>query len=207
MNNDYDAIAPFYDRLARAVFGNSQREAQIWFLDSLQPHTNILIAGGGTGWILEEIGKRVPAGMYVCYVEKSTKMLDISKRRWCGENQVEFICSDVTDLTQVKTYDAIITGFLFDNFNQQSAEKAFCTLDTQLKIGGIWLYTDFEDVKRLSVIHRLLLNVMYWFFRKCCKVEASKLPDVKRLFKAFDYKMKRKKSFFNEFIASYIYLK
>ena len=58
----FDRVAWFYDGLALLVFGSAQRAAQRAALRGLtlgRPH--VLILGGGTGWVLGEVLRRVPA--------------------------------------------------------------------------------------------------------------------------------------------------
>lgn len=207
MINDYDAIAPFYDRLARLVFGSSQKEAQIRLLNFLKPGMKVLVVGGGTGWILEEIGKRFPEGLSIWYVEKSGKMLDLSRQRDFGRNEVQFVCSDINDLDYVDKHDAVLTAFLFDNFRQQSARETFLSIDRRLKEGAFWLYTDFDKIDNPTTWQKLLLKTMYLFFRKISNVEAEKLPDIKSLFASEGYDEYEKRQYYNGFIAGYSFRK
>ncbi|RZL54089.1 MAG: methyltransferase type 12, partial [Pedobacter sp.] len=75
MINNYDKIANQYDTLSRLVFFKSQVNAQINQLHNIPKDSSVLIVGGGTGWILEEIVKLHPSGIKIIYVEISAKML------------------------------------------------------------------------------------------------------------------------------------
>ena len=57
MNPDFNTVARPYDFISRLVFGDSLVEAQTSLLHYIPSNSQILIVGGGTGWILEEISK------------------------------------------------------------------------------------------------------------------------------------------------------
>ena len=74
MANDYNRIAKSYDVLSRIIFQNSIIKAQLYLIEFLEENTKVLIVGGGTGWILEEIAKLKKPNISVVYVEKSSAM-------------------------------------------------------------------------------------------------------------------------------------
>ena len=93
MPANYNKIAPVYDLLSRLVFGGAIVNAQRLLLPGLpRGQYRVLIVGGGTGWILDELGKQRPQGITVDYVEVSEKMISISKKRNWGANTVNFFC-------------------------------------------------------------------------------------------------------------------
>jgi spermidine synthase len=69
MAANFNNSAWFYDGLSRLVYGNALVEAQVYLLQFIRPNSKILIAGGGTGWILEELAKLHPEGLKIAYVE------------------------------------------------------------------------------------------------------------------------------------------
>ena len=78
MPKGFDLIAPYYDSLARLVFGDSIRHCQLEYLDKIPPGAQVLILGGGTGWLLGELMKINPS-CRVWYLESSIKMLEMTK--------------------------------------------------------------------------------------------------------------------------------
>ena len=111
--NNYDPIARYYDALSRLVFHKAQVIAQIHQLAFLRAPTKLLIVGGGTGWILDEISKIHPENLVITYVEISAEMISLAKKRNIGNNSIEFINSAIEDFTAVGQYDAVHTAFLF----------------------------------------------------------------------------------------------
>lgn len=208
MKNNYDNIAPYYDRLSRLVFGKAQVNAQLSLLEQVLPNSSILIAGGGTGWILEALAVKYSGGLHITYVESSGVMLALSRKRNYGQNEVSFVHLAIEDFVAPHTYDTIITPFLFDNFSVENAAKIFVLLDHVLRPGGQWLFTDFAyNRKNNRLWQRLLLRVMYLFFRVISQVEAASLPDMEVLFSLHGYTPVARSVWYRGFILAVAYHK
>ena len=204
--NNYDAVARFYDRLSRLVFGGAIYQSQLYLLKEIPAGTRVLVVGGGTGWILEEIAAIHSSGLHITYVEVSEKMIRRSQKRNWGSNSVNFITQAIQDVRFSEVFDVVITPFLLDNFSAQSHRQVFTTLDNQLKEGGLWLFTDFQP-QRNRLSQQLLLKTMYLFFGILCRLEAKSLPDSAALFKTYRYQTIREKTFYTGFISSVMYQK
>lgn len=207
MNRSYDLIAPIYDNLANLIYGKALREAQTFFLYLIPSTANVLVAGGGTGWILEEMASIHPQGLQIDYVDVSAKMIALAKQRNVGDNKVNFIQQSILNFTCSKQYDVIITPFFFDNFKQQTAGKAFTILHKTLKPNGLWLYTDFQIQNKHAYWQKALLFSMYSFFRVAANIEAAQLPDVVFQFIMFQYQPLESKTFLHQFIITSAYQK
>jgi SAM-dependent methyltransferase len=205
MPANYDNSAWFYDRLSRLVYGDALVRAQVYLLGFIPANAKILIAGGGTGWILEKLADIHPAGLQITYVEISAKMMARAKKRNTGENLVVFVNEAVENLTSPTTFDVVITPFLFDSFTTQSAESLFNHIDSLLKPAGLWLLSDFQLTGRWW--QKILLKSMLLFFKAVCGIEASKLPDVEGQFKLHGYKAAAQQTFFHDFVISTVYTK
>lgn len=208
MTNNYDKIARYYDVLSRTVFRRSIINAQVCLLPYIHERSTVLIVGGGTGWILEEITRLRPAGLEITYVEISAAMLRLSAARDCKQNKVIFVHQSVETFVPSPAYDVILTPFLFDNFSAVNAEIVFDKLHTALKAGGSWLFADFVyDVNEGKLWQRLLLRTMYTFFRVLCKIEASRLNDMEGMFLKFHYQRVFEEFHYRKFIRSSVYRK
>lgn len=208
MGNNYDLIAPYYDRLSRLVFGQSQRQAQISQLTVLKSCSRILIAGGGTGWILEEINGLGLKDLEIVYLEASAEMILLAVQRESGDLKIQFL-QDSAELfkTDIR-FDYILTGFLFDHFSNAIAERVFRQFDSMLKEGGYWLYADFEgDMSKQKWWQTLMLGIMYNFFKIVSGVQEKKVPDLTIQFKNEGYQSVQTQYYFRGFILSLIYLK
>ncbi len=207
MNRSYNLIAPIYDTIAALIFGTALRKAQIHFLPFLSSNANILIAGGGTGWILEEIVAIHPQGLCIDYVDVSAKMIAIAKQRNIGNNKVNFIHQSIFSFTGNQLYDVIITPFFFDNFKEETVQQAFVILHQQLKGNGLWLYTDFRINHASPLWQKALLFLMYKFFRIAANIEAERLPNVASCFSQHPYQRVEAQTFFHHFISTTLYKK
>ncbi len=185
MANNYDPIAKHYDLLSWLFFGRTEINAQLELLAYVKPGSSLLIVGGGTGWILDELASRYPEGLCVTYVEPSGKMMALSQKRNLGGNKVRFVQLPIEQFVTEERYDCILTGFVFDNFSHEKAARVIGLLHPLLTEGGHWLYADFHCPPRKGKLwQRMLLRTMYFSARLICKVEANDLPDAEALFAA-----------------------
>ena len=205
MAANYNNSAWFYDRLAGLVYGRALINAQVYLLQFAPPGSKILIAGGGTGWILEELTRLHPSGLTITYVEVAVNMMALSRKRNVGANQVNFITEAIENVALPGGFDVIITPFLFDNFTDKTLQKVFKHLHSQLKPGGLWLNTHFQLTGKWWQI--LLLKTMFAFFKLVCHIEASALPDIEKQFVQNNYSVVIQKTFFGEFITAKTYRK
>ncbi|MFA6086844.1 class I SAM-dependent methyltransferase [Mucilaginibacter sp.] len=204
MGGNYDNSASFYDSLSRLVFGRALIQAQVYLLPQIPPNSNVLIIGGGTGWILEEITKLHPSGLNITYVEISAKMTALSRKRNVGDNQVNFINKPVQQV-ELNQQDVIITSFLFDNFTEGNMHPLFAHIHAMLKPGGLWLNTDFQLSGKWW--QYILLKSMLLFFKVLCGVESWRLPDVAKQFNNYGYQVIEEGTFFNDFVVTKMYRK
>lgn len=209
MKNNYDNIARYYDFLSRIVFRTAQRDAQTALLPYIGKNSTVLIAGGGTGWILEEMAKVCPGGSLIYYVEISAKMITLAKERNYQPHVVRFIHMAVEEFEAQPAggFDVIITPFLFDNFSRERIQPVFVHLHNMLRPGGKWLFTDFHYQTLAPLWQRVLLRSMYVFFRVICGVEADALSDIEPLFREHGYAGLHEAFYFRKFIRSAVYSK
>jgi len=203
MAANFNNASWFYDDLAFIFYGKVLINAQVYMLKFIPANSNVLIVGGGTGWILEQIAKIHPSNLNITYVEVSVKMMARSKKRMLGNNIVLFINEAIEDVTLKSDYDVVITPFLLDNFTEGTLQKVFNHVHGLLKPGGVWLNTSFRVSGKWG--HKILLKFMFLFFNLICKVEATKLPNIETQFEKHGYKATAQQSFFNNFIISRVY--
>ncbi|MCF0064861.1 class I SAM-dependent methyltransferase [Dyadobacter chenwenxiniae] len=208
MNNNYDRTAGFYDKLSKLVFGDALMEAQRSVLHFIPEDAKILIAGGGTGAVLEEIARVRAQGVSITYVEISKKMIGVASKRSVGGNNVQFVNVAIESFKTDERFDVIITSFLFDNFRQDKAEAVFYALDNLLNPTGMWLFTDFNVEQNPNRIwQKWLLKSMYLFFKILSNVEANELPEMEMLLSNAGYKTIFKRLFYRNFVKSLVYQK
>lgn len=172
--NQFDRVARVYDRLAKLVFGTSIVASQQFFLREIPANARILILGGGTGWILNEIAAATTA-CEIWYIDASEKMIEQAKNANANLLPVHFIHGTEDDIPPTVSFDILITNFYLDLFDER---ELYSVLDkiTQSLTGEVrWIVTDFLDRKRWW--QSLMLNAMYSFFRIVTGLENRRLPD------------------------------
>lgn len=208
MPNNYDAVAWFYDGLAQLVFGKSLVKAQRFLVKNIQPKSHVLIVGGGTGWILEEIAHVQASTLKITYVEISGRMIAQSKNKNYLQNKVCFVHAGIEDCETDQQFDVILTPFLFDNFSETRIQNVFNQLHQNLKPDGLWLVCDFQVQDNYkSIWQKLLLQTMYLFFGLLCKVETKTLIKMNPYFDRKNYRLIQDKTFYKGFIISQFYKK
>ncbi len=198
--NGFDNVATFYDRLAKMVYGKSIVESQKYFLDRIQDHSKILILGGGTGWILEEIFK-VKSNVEVWYIEASMKMISLAKEKM-NDSRVKFIHGTENSIPQEPQFNLIITNFYLDLFSDNSVKPVLRKIKASLSANAQWIVTDFVNEK---VWHGVLLKVMYLFFRLVTGIKSKKLADWENEMLAIGGKESATKTFYKGFIKTKLF--
>ena len=179
----FDRVAWCYDALAGLVFGPALRRAQRVALGGLPagiaPH--VLILGGGTGWVLTELLRRRPRAT-VLYLEASPKMLARARARLVRQRpeaaaQVEFRHGTQAALGQADRFDVIVTFFVLDCIPLPELPAALRRLRQAQRPDAPWLLADFRPARRGW--HRLLLVLMYAFFRLTTGLRAREMADLR----------------------------
>ena len=213
MKQGYNNAAFFYDRLARLVFDNKLLQAQAAYLHLVPADARVLIIGGGTGWLLEELARVLPGGkLSITYVEAAPAMVALAQQRILKSKVLEdapflinFMTAPIESVMLDGNYDVVITPFLFDNFSDYDAGAIVSKVQQHLAPRALWLYTDFRDNGNRK--HRLLLKIMYRFFSLICGVKANRLPDMFRVFDKHGFIALHGKAFINGFVESKVYIK
>lgn len=169
----------------------------------IPPGSSVIIIGGGTGWVLEEITKLHPSGLNITYVEASEKMIAKSIKRFTGANQITYINKPIERMIDPNQYNVVITPFLLDNFSEQTLKAVFKHIHGLTKPGGLWLNSDFQITGKWW--QKLLLKSMLLFFKAICNIEASGLPNIEAQFVIHSYETIAQKTFYSDFIISKAY--
>lgn len=174
--NQFDWIAPVYDRLARLVFGHRLTHAQEVYLPEILPGSSVLILGGGTGKLIRAL-LEVQPDCRVTFVEASEAMLLRAKKWNQGSPNIEYVHGTEHSILPGASYDVVITPFYLDMFREDQLSGLVKLIGRSTRVPGKWLVTDFYSPGTIG--QRWLLRIMYLFFRVTTGIDASSLPDWK----------------------------
>jgi tRNA (cmo5U34)-methyltransferase len=200
--NGFDSIAKIYDRLARIVFGRSIKKAQLHFINQIPVDADILILGGGTGWILNEILKINPHTR-IWYVEASAEMISLSRKSVKGHGNIYFVHGTEDDIPSAQNFDVVVTNFYLDLFTNKKLHEVVGKILLRLKKDFKWIATDFVDEGKWW--QRIMLKLMYCFFAITAKIDSKQLPDWIRILQKNGLHLISSKSFYAGFIKTSIF--
>lgn len=217
LSPSFDAVAPIYDTLARLVFGRSVERAQTYFLKTMPANANVLIIGGGTGWIIQKLLQNRQLNR-IDYVEASSKMIQLAQRKYNQvrkqqnvdlQAKVNFIHGTEKNLPQDIVYDTILTFFVLDTQSETALHSMMTILYTSLKKSGMWLFADFKISRKKHERwwHLLLVRMMFLFFRLTCHLQNKQLPDYDKAFATLKLIKEKEKSFYSNLVISEVYRK
>lgn len=178
ISGDFDRLAGFYDWLAWLVYGTAIRKAQTCFLHVVPDNSRVLVLGGGTGWWITYL-LREKKNIQLLYVEPSQQMIQRARRHSANSSAVEFLAGTLEEVPDSRKFDVVITFFFFDLFDDEGLEAQLNLIRKHLDSQTIWLATDFIDKQ---IWHRILLSIMYRFFRLFAGLKTKRLPLWEQLF-------------------------
>ena len=190
LTSSFNLVAPFYDQLASFVFGRSIRLAQLETLKIIPQGAQVLIIGGGTGWILKELLQQTNCSRIV-YLEASDKMLHKAQHLLNHTDKadytIEFRLGTEDSLHPAERFDVVISNFFLDLFAPAPLKHITDKLFNALTPGGFWLVTDFVQPPKKSkeIWSKLLFKSMYLFFRVTCNISATALPDWQNVLQSY----------------------
>lgn len=202
--SNFDRIAPVYDFVSSLMFGEALRKAQKSFLSSVPAEANVLILGGGTGYVLEELLSSNQT-CKVWYIEASRKMIDRARtRRHANDGRTTFIYGTHDDIDTKVVYDVVIMQFFLDLFSAEQISGLLEKLSGLSQPNSSIIAADFVNN---AWWHDVMLRTMYPFFNITASVGVSQLPDWSNVIEKGGYSEKRSNHYFGRFIKSGLFLK
>lgn len=206
--NSFDAIAPYYDQLAKLVFGRSLQASQSVHIPLIPAHSKILIIGGGTGRSAWEILQVTP-GVEIVFVEKSEQMLNIARRRFecVDQPKITFINLPYEEYDSPLRFDVVVAQCYFDLFAADSLQSNINRAKLCLNRGGLMVVSDFQKIKAKSarVWQEPFIWFMLKFFRMAARLESKRLIDINAAIKSTGFAVVEERFFFGQLIFSRVY--
>jgi tRNA (cmo5U34)-methyltransferase len=195
--NSYNGLARYYDLLAKMVFGSSIRASQMVHLPLIPDRANILILGGGTGWLLQKVLLRAPAKVW--YVEASSTMISLSKNKVPDNRYVVFVHGGVDSIPSSVVFDVVIANFFLDQFEDEDVRTILNVIDGVLGEEGLFLVTDFQDN---AFWKKAFLKMMYFFFNVSGAISNRTLSDWNKRIREQGFKPTAEAVYYSAFIKS-----
>jgi tRNA (cmo5U34)-methyltransferase len=209
-DSGFDHVAPFYDLLAKSVFGESLKNAQLYLLPFIPDKSRVLVIGGGSGWLLQQLiltGKSLD----IVYLDASPRMLSLARAKHekftlVHACKVSFRLGTEAALKTPEQFDVVITPFLLDLFPEQRLHQLMMKLKSTLNPKGLWLFADFWPIQQQPRWWQKVLTwSMYTFFGVVSDVKAKKLPNYALHFKQLNLQEIASNSYFKGFVQAKVY--
>ncbi len=174
----FDRVAPFYRFLEISVFGEKLQKARLAFLGTIDPPRRVLIVGEGDGRFLREFRRVFPSCEIDC-VEASARMIALARARVDGDG-IRFLHIDLLEwVPPPGRYDLVVTHFFLDCFDERRLARVMQVIALVTESQAQWLVADFDTPPGpvASVVGRVLIALMYSFFRATAGLETARLVD------------------------------
>ncbi|RDV14652.1 class I SAM-dependent methyltransferase [Pontibacter diazotrophicus] len=209
-DSGFHRIASFYDRLARLVYSDALEQAQLSLLPHLPQKGRVLVIGGGSGWILDQLlltGKQLD----ILYLDAAPAMLQRAQYRFerfqlPHQCMVSFRLGNEQALQPHEQFGVVITPFLLDLFPPSRLTQLMQTLSAALTPTGRWLFADFWPMQQPPPLRQqLLVWGMYTFFGLVSGVKAKQLPDYATHFSSLGFEEKYSSNFYGGMVQAKVF--
>ena len=193
----FDVLAPHYRWMEALLAQEKLQRCRLAFLDTVaatRPQ-NILIVGQGPGRFLVECRRRLPWARIQC-VDSSEGMLSVARKRLeragLDSKNVSFVHCDVLEWdAPAGSADLLVTHFFLDCFRADQLQQVVSRLAAAACPESCWLLADFQTpagtVRALRA--RLILKLMYTFFRVATNLSARSLASPDRFLREHGFQL------------------
>lgn len=203
--NRFNGIAPFYDSFARIIFGKELERAKRHYLNYVKDGHKILYIGGGTGSILPDLIEK-HHDLEIDYIEASDKMIERAQKRvsHTGTSTINWIHGTEDNIDKKGYYDIVITNFFLDLFRPEELDPLMSKINESVRLDGFWIFTDFYG-RTKGLKNRILVRVMYLFFRAIGAVKSNRLLRYGLYFEKMGFRRMAQERFYKDLIETRVY--
>ena len=158
--------------------------------------------GGGTGKFLPQLLQLNPE-VQVVYVDSSAEMIARASRRVAHDHRVTFLCG-THEQVPPGTYNAVITPFFLDLFDTESLRGVVDDIAKRLSPTSVWLVAEFKQEKAW---HRIVLALMYRFFRLTTGLKTKHLPEWEAVLSGSRWQLRAMQRFYGRFVEGSVWTK
>lgn len=175
--NDYNAIAKYYDRLAKVASLNQISKSQFYFIHQLNQSNNCLVIGGGTGLFLNDLLDLNP-NLSIDFLDSSVNMINIAQSKLKNRylNRVNFYCHENNLKNE---YDAIICFYYLDLYSGDKLLNEIEKIISYASNEGILLVADFR--RPSNFIERIYQSITLSFINYFTKGNTRQFEDYHKL--------------------------
>jgi len=197
----FDRLARHYRWMETVLAGDLLQRARLEWLKAVPPPQRVLLVGEGPGRFLEAAA-RCWGDARFCVVDASAAMLNQAHRAWAAVggdgNQVEWLHVSLPSAALPHgDYDLLVAHFFLDCFPTGVLRDVVRCLGRAAAAEASWLITDFRIAERgwRRGRSRLLLALMYAFFRRAVRLPARELVSPEPLLQAAGFQLRRRRTF------------
>lgn len=196
MKDSYGFIAPYYNRLAKLVFGDQLAVAKSSYISDLKGK-KILIIGGGDGKDYQEFQKDLRGE----YWELSESMLELAKK-YLPNSYLNFHRGYFKQKDN-QTYDEIWLHFVLDTMLDEEILELLDQLKTSLNPSGHIFFVDFFQPTTKK--NRALQFIMISFFRLVAQHKRKNIPKYEELFKRSLWNKEKEQPFLKGWVKAQLW--
>ncbi len=172
-----DRIARWYALLEHAAFGWALERCRTRYLPEITCARRILALGDGDGRALVALLKACPDAQ-IDYVDLSAQMLALARQRTGANPRVTFLQADARMVPLPdQAYDAIITHFFLDCFDDQNAPHLIDRVAQAAAPNARWIVSEFRAEQWWS---RAVVRTLYLLFKLTTSLQTRRLPGYSR---------------------------
>ena len=197
----FDLLAPHYRWMEALCAGGQLQRCRTALLAVISVPQRVLVYGEGNGRFLVELCRRFPEAQ-VTVVEASAVMIELARARLrragLGGARVEFIHADaLTWQPPVAAFDLIVTCFFLDCFREEQLQQLVPAIASAAAADAQWLHADFQIAPAglRRVCSRVIVGILYAFFRCATRLSAHELVSVKPYLSAAGFKRCERREF------------
>jgi ubiquinone/menaquinone biosynthesis C-methylase UbiE len=195
----FDTLAPHYRMMESILAGGILQGCRTAFLAEATDCRRALLLGEGPGRFIEALLRTNPHVEVTC-VESSPRMIQEArramKRNGLDAARVAFVpCDALTWQPPRAVFDLVVTNFFLDCFRRDEIEGLVTRVTAGATDDARWLLADFHQPERgwQKWRARLVLALMYGFFRCAAGLSARRLTSPDRFLEASGFRLVRRR--------------
>lgn len=189
----FDTLAPYYRGLERVMAGGLLQRCRTAFLADTVQCRKALLLGEGPGRFLAELLRANPRVEVTC-VEFSPRMIAAARAALedCELKRVQFVEANALHWPPPpREFDLVVTNFFLDCFCADELALVIANAAAAATPEARWLLTDFREPDHgwRRWRGRVVLALMYAFFRTATGLSASRLTPPDELLEARGFRL------------------